>query len=225
MQVIRPVGREAAAKKYDILSALMAHALAGDKHRQRLVLRFMALITTRYNWQRNELAIGQAEIARLWSVDERTVKREMARLRDLGWLELKRAGARGRVAVHGIALERLHLDTRPAWGNVGPDFVQRMGGDGPAPETATVVPFRRPPPAGQGPWAAVARHLAEEDAPTYATWFAGLTEAGIEEGCLTLRAPTRFHAAYVTGHLLERLRIAARRADPTIAAVRVVGGG
>ena len=49
MQVIRPVGREAASRKYDVLSALMAHALAGDKHRQRLVLRLMAVITTRYN--------------------------------------------------------------------------------------------------------------------------------------------------------------------------------
>lgn len=224
MQVIRPVGREAAAKKYDILSALMAHALAGDKHRQRLVLRFMALITTRYNWQRNELAIGQVEIARLWSVDERTVKREMARLRDLGWLELKRAGARGRVAVHGIALERLNLDTRHAWANIGSDFVQRMGVRDPAPAATTVVPFRRPPPSGQGLWAAVSRHLADEDAPTYATWFSGLAEGGIEDGCLTLHAPSRFHAAYVTAHLLERLRIAARRADPAVATVRVLSG-
>ena len=53
MQVIRPVGREAAARKYDLLSAMMAHALAGDQNRQRLVLRLMALITTRYNWQRD----------------------------------------------------------------------------------------------------------------------------------------------------------------------------
>ncbi len=84
MQVIRPVGREAAAKKYDILSAMTDHALAGDQHRQRLVLRLMSLITTRYNWQRNELTMGQKEIARLWCVDERTVKRDMARLR--AWL-------------------------------------------------------------------------------------------------------------------------------------------
>ena len=85
MQVIRPgtsaVGRDAAVRKYDALSALMAFALAGDPNRQRLVLRLMALITTRYNWQRNELAMGQREIARLWCVDERTVKRDMARLR------------------------------------------------------------------------------------------------------------------------------------------------
>ena len=94
MQVIRPVGREAAAKKYDILSAMMDHALAGDQHRQRLVLRLMSLITTRYNWQRNELTMGQKEIARLWCVDERTVKRDMARLRALGWLLVKAQGAR-----------------------------------------------------------------------------------------------------------------------------------
>ena len=84
MQIAKPVGRNASALKYDILSALAVHALAGDKHRQRLILRLSALITTRYNWQRNELSMGRDEIARLWSVDERTVKREMARLRTLG---------------------------------------------------------------------------------------------------------------------------------------------
>ncbi|KGJ01495.1 hypothetical protein [Paracoccus sphaerophysae] len=41
MHVIRPgksaVGRDAAVRKYDALSALMAFALAGDPNRQRLV--------------------------------------------------------------------------------------------------------------------------------------------------------------------------------------------
>lgn len=37
----------------------------GDQNLQRLVLRLMSLITTRYNWQRNELTMGQREIARL----------------------------------------------------------------------------------------------------------------------------------------------------------------
>ena len=80
MQRARPVGREAASKKYDILSALMAHALSLDPASQKLALRLMSLITTRYNWQRDELTIGQTEIARLWCVDPRTVKREMAKL-------------------------------------------------------------------------------------------------------------------------------------------------
>ncbi|MGV3695080.1 MAG: hypothetical protein ACO1OA_11235, partial [Paracoccus marcusii] len=125
MQVMRPVGRQAAARKYDLLSAMMAHALAGDPQRQRLVLRLMALITTRYNWQRDELTMGQREIARLWCVDERTVKRDMARLRGLGWITVKRQGARGRVSVLGLDLDRILLDTRPAWPNIGPDYVAR----------------------------------------------------------------------------------------------------
>ena len=44
METIRAVGREAAAKKYDLLSAMMAYALAGEAADQRLVLRLMALI-------------------------------------------------------------------------------------------------------------------------------------------------------------------------------------
>ena len=40
--------------------------------------------------------------------------------------------------------------TRPAWPNIGPDYVARMGGEtepagtGAAPADTTVVPFRRP---------------------------------------------------------------------------------
>ena len=126
MQLPRPVGREAASRKYDILSALMAFALSNDKHVQRQVLRVMALITTRYNWQRDELTMGQGEIARLWSVDDRTVKREMARLRAQGWLVLKRQGARGRVSSYGIDLNRMLEDTRPAWPLIGEDFISRL---------------------------------------------------------------------------------------------------
>lgn len=93
MQVAKPVGRNAPAIKYDILSALTVHALSGDKHRQRSILRVIALITTRYNWRSNELSIGREEIARLWSVNERTVKREMAKLRTMGWITVKRPAA------------------------------------------------------------------------------------------------------------------------------------
>lgn len=227
MKGIRPVGREASSRKYDLLSALMAHGLAGDKHRQRLVLRLMALITTRYNWQRDELTMGQAEIARLWSVDERTVKRDMARLRDLGWIVVKRPGARGRVSVLGLALDRILLDTRPVWPNIGPDFVARMGGAEPGPDGAgqdsTVVPFRRlrPVPVGSGPWAAACALLAAEDAAVFDAWLSPLTDAGIEGGQLVLLAPSRFHASYVLANLRERLVTALRRADPSLAGVTV----
>ncbi|MFD1807144.1 hypothetical protein ACFSHQ_00730 [Gemmobacter lanyuensis] len=89
------MGRNASARKYDILTALGVHACRGDKHLQRLVLRLITLIVARYNWQSDELCVGQREIAQLWSVDERTVKRDMARLREIGWLTVKAAAARG----------------------------------------------------------------------------------------------------------------------------------
>ena len=226
MQVIRAVGREAAAKKYDLLSAMMAHGLAGDKHRQRLFLRLMALITTRYNWQRDELTIGQREIGRLWCVDERTVKRDMAKLRALGWLEIKQQGARGRVSVLGLNLDRILLDTKPQWDNIGPDFVARLGGDQPAP-ASNVVPLHRaepaPPTEPGSAWAEARARLAEEDRVLFDAWFASLVEAGVRDGCLTLFAPSRFHASYVETHLIERLRIALRRSDARIAKVRVLG--
>lgn len=223
MRAIRAVGREAAAKKYDLLSAMMAHGLAGDKHRQRLVLRLMALITTRYNWQRDELIVGQREIARLWCVDERTVKRDMAKLRALGWVEIKQQGARGRVSVLGLNLERMLLDAKPEWENIGPDFVARLSGDA-AEAVSNVVPLHRaaPVPAG-GAWGAAQTRLAEEDRALFDAWFAGLVEAGIADGCLTLFAPTRFHASYVETHLMERLRVAVQRSDGRIGKVRVLG--
>ena len=92
-------GPGASVRKYDLITALGAHALSLGKHDQRLVLRFITLITARYNWARDELSIGQREIARLWSCNERTVKRDVAKLRALGWLVVKRQGARGRAAV------------------------------------------------------------------------------------------------------------------------------
>lgn len=224
MQVIRAVGRDALAKKYDILSAMMAHALAGDKHRQRLVLRLMSLITSRYNWQRDELTVGQREMARLWCVDERTVKREMAKLRALGWLEIKQHGARGRVSVLGLNLERILLDTKAEWPNIGPDFVARLGA-APGQDQGNVVPIRRAvplAPQGQGVWAEACRRLAEEDRTLFDSWFASMSEAGVEDGCLTLLAPSRFHATYVQTHLAERMRTAIRRCDGTVQRIRVI---
>ena len=44
------------------------------------MLRLIALITARYNWQRDELSVGQSEMARIWGVHDRTVKREVRRL-------------------------------------------------------------------------------------------------------------------------------------------------
>ncbi|MCO8146074.1 hypothetical protein NHN26_12675 [Rhodovulum tesquicola] len=225
MQLPRPVGREAASRKYDILSALMAFGLSRDKHAQRQVLRVMALITTRYNWQRDELSMGQAEIARLWSVDERTVKREMARLRAQGWLVLKRQGARGRVSTYGLDLNRMLEDTRPAWPRIGEDFIARVDpAAGAGQGGSNVVPLRAvPAPMADGSvWGAAQERLHADDPATYGAWFHTLAEAGVEAGILTLAAPSRFHANYVATNLKEKLLSALRRVDPGLSDVRIV---
>lgn len=223
MQLVKPVGREAASHKYDILSALMAFALGQDKHVQRQVLRAMALITTRYNWKRDELSMGQDEIARLWSVDTRTVKREMAKLRAQGWLVLRRQGARGRVSIYGIDLAKMMEDTRPAWPRIGADFVARVEGQPQAPAAGNVVPLRTAPaPVQDGTlWAQVQAVLHEQDVARFAAWFGQLQEAGFENGCLILMAPSRFHANYIETHLLGSLEAVARHVDPSIRGVRV----
>lgn len=225
MQLPRPVGREAASRKYDILSALMAFALSRDKHVQKQILRIMALITTRYNWQRDELTMGQSEIARLWSVDDRTVKREMARLRSQGWLILKQQGARGRVSTYGMDLNRMLDDTRPAWPLIGADFISRLDppqavGQG----ASNVVPLYtvHPPTSDGSIWAAAQASLHAEDAAIYGAWFHALTEAGLEANALTLAAPTRFHAAYVATNLKDRLLFALQRVDPSLRDVCIV---
>lgn len=225
MQIAKPVGRDAASRKYDILSALMAFALSQDKVVQRQVLRVMSLITTRYNWQRDELSMGQEDIARLWCVDTRTVKREMARLRAKGWLVLKRQGARGRVSVYGLDLALMLEDTRPVWDHVGPDFVARLNPGQPQQDRQSdnVVPLRAATsstPKDDGTlWAEVQKELHSIDPAVYGAWFHGMTEVAVGGGRLHLIAPSRFHASYVKTHLMSRVVAVVRRVDPSIADV------
>lgn len=225
MLAVKPVGRNASARKYDILTALGAYALARGKHEQRLVLRFLTLITARYNWARDELAVGQREIASLWSVDERTVKRDMAKLRGLGWLVVKRQGARGRVTQYGIALETVLQATQPQWAAVGPDFALRMHG---APDTDRVVPLptsgqvRAPDLSDGTEWALAQAILYQEDTASYGAWLAALRRADRAGGRLVLKAPSRFHAAYVSTHLLSRVEAACRAVDEQVAEVVLI---
>jgi len=228
MLATKPVGRNAAAMKYDILSALSIHALAGDKNRQRQVLRFLALITTRYNWQNNELSIGRTEMARLWAVNERTVKRETAKLREMGWIRVKKPGARGRVTVFEFDLKQVLLDTKLAWEVIGPDFVARMQDTGP--DTGTqlpqdnVVPFQRPetsPDETNDLWGRVLAGLHGRDPELYSTWFRHLSESERAGGVVTLSAPSRFMADYIATHLKARILATYSRFDADVREVRI----
>ncbi|SLN25431.1 hypothetical protein AQS8620_00744 [Aquimixticola soesokkakensis] len=223
----KAVGRNASVLKYDLLTAMAAHALALGKHEQRLALRLMALMTARYNWARDELAMGQRDIARVWNVDERTVKREMAKLRAMGWLEVKRQGARGRVTEYGLGIARIIEDTRDAWPRVGPDFEMRMSGTPEEDVKVVPLPVRgkvvAPDLSSGTEWALAQGVLHSEDAGLYAAWVQGLVRESRAGGRLTLRAPTRFHASYVSTHLQARLLKALRGVDEAVSEVVISG--
>jgi len=225
MQIAKPVGRNSAALKYDMLSALGIYALSGDKHRQRTVLRIMSLITTRYNWQTNQLSIGREEIARLWSVDERTVKREMAKLRAIGWISVKRPGVRGRVAVYELDLKQMMLDTQETWPAIGSDFQERMGQGAQPAEPTNIVPFKvsvmPATPQGEDVWGQVQKLLHGRDPELWSSWFRHLVESDRAGGCVTLTAPSRFVADYVTQKWSGRILAAYGRVDPSIRTIRV----
>lgn len=225
MELARPVGRGASARKYDILTALGAYALSQSKHEQRRVLRLMTLVTARYNWARDLLAVGQREIATLWSVDERTVKREMAQLRARGWLVVKRQGARGRVTEYGLGLDTILKATSAQWSCVGADFVVRMGQGETQPDNVVSLPMKdvAAPDVSDGTeWTLAAALLHAEDPGLYASWIAGLRRADRVGGRVTLVAPSRFHAAYVQTHLERRLLGVCREVDPDVTEVRVI---
>lgn len=226
MLAAKTIGRSSGVLKYDILSALSVFALNGDKHRQRTVLRLQALITTRYNWGRNELSIGRREIAKLWAVEERTVKREMSRLRTSGWLSVKHPAARGRVAVYALDLECILEASRVYWPSMGPDFVLRMEhllDPAPIPDESNVVPFQTPP-RNTDVWGQVAQILQQRDTKRYTAWFQHLSQDHIDDGTLILRAPSRFLAQYVESHFGAELEKLLCGVDPDLSGVRILSG-
>ncbi|QFT61164.1 hypothetical protein FIU94_20200 (plasmid) [Sulfitobacter sp. THAF37] len=224
----RLAGPGAATRKYDLITALGAHALSLDKHDQRLILRLITLLTARYNWGRDELCIGQREIAQLWSCNERTVKREMAKLRGLGWFRVKRQGARGRVTTYGLDADAMLTATRGIWPAIGSDFEVRLDAGSAAPEAEKVVPFPRadaatPPDMGAGDeWALAQAVLYQQDKGQFGAWLRALVRVGRAGGRLTLRAPSRFHAAYVQTHLSQTILTACQSVDDSVGSVEVI---
>ena len=217
-------GPGASARKYDVITALGAHALSLGQHDQRMVLRLITLLTARYNWARDELCIGQREIARLWSCTDRTVKREMAKLRGLGWLVVRKQGARGRVTTYGLDTEKMLMATKAIWPEIGSDFVVRLEG---AP-VETVVPFpvkgtvAAPDVYDATEWGLARAILYQQDAGRYGAWLQALRRVERAGGRLTLQAPSRFHAAYVQTHLTAALLAACQAVDGAINTIDIV---
>ncbi|MEX0281715.1 MAG: DnaA N-terminal domain-containing protein [Arenibacterium sp.] len=222
----RAVGAGASAFKYDVLSALLVMAAQGDPVVARLSLRLSLLITARFNWRRGVFAVGQKELARMWGVTERTAKREMAALRARGWIVLRLASARGRVAQYEIDFDTVLRETVPFWSSIGSDFVARLS-DTPEPvaPASNVVPLRpvaiTPEPDDNG-WGQAAAQLQAQDPAVFNAWFAGLQALDVTSGVLTLAAPSRFVADYVRTHFLSRLLVAVVAVNRGVRDVQVV---
>ncbi|MGP3699617.1 DnaA N-terminal domain-containing protein [Rhodobacter sp. NSM] len=217
MQNARLTGPGAGAEKYDILTALAVKGLASSGTLQTSILRLVALVTARYNWISGEMAIGQREMAALWSVDERTAKRETRRLIDTGFLVLKYRGVKGRVAVYSLDISAIYSSTVDEWEKVGSDFAARMTGRyglsgqavaTPAAATAHVVhvDFTSGTRAGAfSPWERMLRLLEDAHPAHFTSWYARLTLLRAEHGVVTLCAPSRFAAQYVDTHLRREI--------------------
>ena len=222
MQPSRLVGPGSGVAKYDVLTALSVGALHRSPAEQVSVLRLIALITARYNWQRDELCLGQSEMARIWGVHDRTVKREVRRLQEAGLLVCLRPGVRGRVASYRLDRAGIERFSRPVWDLLGADFASRAGqvmGTAPATNvvrldfgTAEGAPAQARPAAGPaGTWAAVLDRLAAAFPDATANWYRRLTLARYQDGVLVLGVPNPFVRDYVLTHLREPLVAAVSR--------------
>lgn len=222
MEHLKRVGPKAGGLKYDLLTALNVTGLHGSPTEQTSLMRLAALITARYNWRIEEVSVGHAELARLWGVNERTVKREMKRLLGMGVVTCIRPGVRGRVGAYRLNYARIYELSRPLWPSVGSDFEDRMievSGE----RTVVAVNFQpaeAPKPRlvaerGTGTWGAVRRRLQAEHPALFESWFAKLVQERAGDHELTLRAPNGFVSRYIETHFGQMLALVIDAEMPT----------
>ncbi|MGI9389113.1 MAG: DnaA N-terminal domain-containing protein [Boseongicola sp.] len=198
----RVIGPGSGVVKYDILTAITIAGLNGSARDQIAMMRLCSLITARYNWRRDELSIGQQEMALLWGVGSRTVKREVKRWLETGILVCTRQGVRGRVAAYCLNMLRVCEMTEQYWSLLGQDFVDRMrelkpGGDRVI--RLDAVRATRREEAGTSGWEAVNLNLEHQFPTQHGAWIAPLI-ASEANGELVLEAKSAFAAEYIKTH-------------------------
>ena len=202
MENRRVNGAGSGAVKYDILTALAVTGLNGSTRDQLSMARLTTLITARYNWRLDELSMGQREMASLWGVGDRTVKREVKRWLDTGLLICRRTGVRGRVAAYRLNLHRVCELTEPFWHLVGSDFSERMNRLTPGGERVIRLDAVRTTISHAGNatgWDSVRRQLADLFPTQFEAWIAPLVAR--DDGTrLVLEAKSAFAAEYVKTH-------------------------
>ena len=206
-------GPGAGVLKYDTLTALGMCGLHGSSTLQMSVLRVITVITARYDWRRDEIRIGQRELAQIWGVNERTVKREIKRLVSGGILTCKSPGVRGRVASYTLNQAGIRALSNAHWRVIGPDFEHRMATHQAKDDTKVVrVNFAgqggEPPPERDETltgWPAVQAELRREAPEIFDNWFARLEFLSVERGTVSIRSPSRFISRYVEANYASRL--------------------
>ena len=202
-QAQRLVGPNSAVLKYDLLTALLLVGFHGTPLAQVSATRLSLLLTARYNWKTDQVSIGQSDLAKLWNVTPRTVKREVKRMLDSGWLICLRAGVKGRVARYRLGQGAVFTASRDFWPKVGSDYVERMEALAGRVETTLIrVDFAKKdrletPDAALDPLIACLRSLRPD---LFETWFSQLESGEPTGDLLTIKAPNKFIARYVETH-------------------------
>lgn len=225
---LRPLtGPNAAAMKYDILSAIGLIGVHGSAREQVSMPRLALLVTARYNWRKGEVSMGQSEMARLWGVSERTAKREIKLWVDRGLLVCSRPGVRGRVAAYRLNLSRVMELSEPFWPAIGSDFAERMSTDGATPATdqkvvrLPVTRVAQPENAEADPWFEVKQALSHAQPEVYSSWLSDLRFDRTAQGSVRVTAPSRFIASYVNGHYLGLIERAVTAHLPEVRQVSI----
>ncbi|MEP5759975.1 MAG: DnaA N-terminal domain-containing protein [Litoreibacter sp.] len=215
MEAKRLVGPESGSLKYDLLTALSITGLHGSTTLQTSMTRLIAIVTARYNWRQDELTVGQRDMAKMWNVDERTVKREIKRLTLSQIIICKRPGVRGRVGAYKLNYPKIAELSRGSWPSVGPDFVSRMENQYPEKsQTVVHVDFVRPTSVDDAtesdPWKKVLNHLEAEQPMHFENWFQKLQFKSNVNGEIYIEAPNAFVSRYIESHLSQTLLRAVR---------------
>ena len=219
-QFARPTGPGAGVIKYDVITALSVMALHDSTAMQVTVLRLVALVTARYNWKSDQFCVPQTDMARMWNVSDRTVKREIKRMIGAKLIRCIRPGVRGRVGAYRLDYHSLFDRSRSSWDAVGADYADRMTETaGRAPTKVLKVDFgarkmesAAPPLPQEGDlWSRVVRALAEEDPDKVQAWYAKLSLVHEGTDAVTLAAPSGFVANFVQTHLAGTIATALAR--------------
>ena len=218
MDVKRLTGIKASSLKYDLLTALSVMGLHQGPRLQLSISRLVLLITARYNWKLDEFCVGQRDLARMWNVTERTVKREVKYWIDTRIVICKRRGVRGRVGAYRLNYPEIYRQSEQFWDAVGPDFRERMDETHPVQESKVVaVNFRGTQAPDDVPrkeefngpattWRAACQRMRELHPAHYHNWIAALTFVSDDGDAVTLRAGNQFVGHYVRTHLLPVLQ-------------------